>query len=138
MPGALMVSLRDLDTLARTIYGEARGESLTGKIAVGWVVRNRLAAARFGASIERVCRAPFQFSCWNSGDPNLAQLESVTSADPVFRDCICAAYAVLMNEVPDPTAGATHYHTPRVSPAWSRGHEACARVGAHEFYNDVR
>lgn len=34
----------DIDVLARTIWGEARGEGLGGQIAVGWCIRNRVEA----------------------------------------------------------------------------------------------
>ena len=37
-----MCNLVDIDTLARTIYGEARGESRQGKIAVACVILNRV------------------------------------------------------------------------------------------------
>jgi len=30
------------DILARTLWGEARGESLAGQIAVAWTIRNRV------------------------------------------------------------------------------------------------
>jgi spore germination cell wall hydrolase CwlJ-like protein len=32
----------DRDILARTLWGEARGESLDGKIAAAWTIRNRV------------------------------------------------------------------------------------------------
>ena len=40
----------DLDALTRVVYGEARGESDEGKIAVAWVVKNR--CAKSGKSIK--------------------------------------------------------------------------------------
>jgi spore germination cell wall hydrolase CwlJ-like protein len=33
---------KDRDVLARTIYGEARGEGMAGMFAVGWTIRNRV------------------------------------------------------------------------------------------------
>ena len=36
---------RDVDVLARTIWGEARGEGRAGQIAVGWAIRNQVEAA---------------------------------------------------------------------------------------------
>jgi hypothetical protein len=33
---------RDIDTLARTIWGEARNQGREGMIAVAWVIRNRV------------------------------------------------------------------------------------------------
>ena len=38
---ALACNDRALDLLARTVWGEARGECFRGKLAVAWVARNR-------------------------------------------------------------------------------------------------
>jgi spore germination cell wall hydrolase CwlJ-like protein len=38
----LVGQLSQLDTLALTIYGEARGERVEGRVAVACVVRNRI------------------------------------------------------------------------------------------------
>ena len=37
---------RDTDILARTIYGEARGESISGQEAIASVILNRVAIAK--------------------------------------------------------------------------------------------
>jgi hypothetical protein len=56
----------DVDTLARTIYGEARGENMLGKRAVAHVILNRVKAnSWWGKTIAGVCRYKWQFSCWN-------------------------------------------------------------------------
>jgi N-acetylmuramoyl-L-alanine amidase len=61
----------DVDVMARTIMGEARGEANQGKAAVGWVISNRVSAGTwYSGSVFEVCRKPYQFSCWNVGDPN--------------------------------------------------------------------
>ena len=39
-------SLADMETFARTIWGEARGESEEGQAAVAWVMRNRVMLPR--------------------------------------------------------------------------------------------
>lgn len=36
----MTVTERDSDILARTLWGEARGESLVGQIAVAWTIYN--------------------------------------------------------------------------------------------------
>lgn len=38
--------MKDVDVLARTIFGEARGETVSGMEAVASVVMNRLAFSR--------------------------------------------------------------------------------------------
>ena len=41
-----MTRLNDIDVLARTIYGEARGESISGQGAIASVVLNRVAFSK--------------------------------------------------------------------------------------------
>lgn len=64
---------RAVDTLARTIIGEARGQSLLDMLGVACVVRERVRRPGWwGRDWESVCKAPLQFSCWNDQDPNRA------------------------------------------------------------------
>ena len=51
----MTVTTRDIDILVRTVYGEARGESALGKLAVAWVVVNRAREYRVG--LGEACRA---------------------------------------------------------------------------------
>ena len=46
-----MIDKEAIDIMARTIYGEARGEEEEGQIAVGNVIKNRV--KKKGLSIER-------------------------------------------------------------------------------------
>jgi N-acetylmuramoyl-L-alanine amidase len=73
----------DLDTLAQTIWGEARQEGTKGMIAVGNVIKNRAAANKkmFGQGIKGVALKPKQFSCWNEGDPNREKLKDILQYD---------------------------------------------------------
>lgn len=125
-----------LDTLARTIWGEARGESQQGRLAVAWVVMNRVndAQKRWPRTIEEVCRQPKQFSCWNAKDRNLPKLLAVTGADPVFRECLQLAKLAVRNELPpDPTQGANHHHRDDVSPRWAAKMTKTRHIGRHVF-----
>ncbi|WP_207460161.1 cell wall hydrolase [Azospirillum sp. SYSU D00513] len=132
-----------VDILARTLWGEARGEPVRGIEAVAAVVMNRVARAQrrggwwWGDSVVAVCRKPYQFSCWNVGDPNRAKLLAVTADDPVFAACLRVARRAVSGLLPDPTGGATHYHRAGISPAWARGHGPSAEIGHHLFYNSV-
>jgi N-acetylmuramoyl-L-alanine amidase len=129
------------DILARTIYGEARGEYAEGGIApliaVGNVVMNRVRAkGRYGNSIVEVCRQPFQFSCWNEGDPNRKLLMRPEIADPVFIICSEVAARVALGQWPDLTRGSDHYHavTLPILPSWARNRKPRVRFGNHIFY----
>ena len=140
----------DVFDLARTIYGEARGSTQADRIAVAWVVRNRLARPGWWSrhpddipddTVQAVCREPQQFSCWNPTDPNRRVLDRLALpdalADPAFRLCLLAAIAVLDGLEPDPTEGSCHSHTAGVAPAWSRGRRPVAAIGGHLFFNDI-
>ena len=128
----------DLDALARTLYGEARSELYGGKVAVANVIINRVKARSwYGDSIRDVCLKPNQFSCWNAGDPNREKVESVTTSDDDFLECLDVATRVLAGAFPDLTFGSRHYHTPGVTPKWSRGNPPIIRIGGHLFFNNV-
>lgn len=130
----------DLDTLARTLYGEARGEPELGQIAVAWVVRNRAehpdrAAARWGApSIAGVCQRRFQFTCWNESDPNRARLLALDKNSALYLRLYDVASRVLLSEVPDPTNSATFYRVIGWPASWANGRKPVATIGRHEFF----
>ncbi len=138
-----MTRLNDIDVLARTIYGEARGESISGQEAIASVVLNRVAFAKrrgrywWGNSIADVCQAPQQFSCWNKSDPNYQKLIKVGSEDINFCMCQRIAERAVGGTLIDRTCGATHYHTRDISPKWSVGKVPCAEIGSHVFYNNI-
>lgn len=133
----------DVDTLARTLWGEARGEGLRGLEAVAAVVMNRVArtAARggywWGATVREVCRKRWQFSCWNEGDPSRPKLLAVDGDDREFALCLRIARRAVRGTLEDRTGGATHYHARHVHPAWAAGRVPSAEIGHHLFYNDV-
>lgn len=133
----------EIDILARTIYGEARGEyegfegGISALIAVGNVVMNRLKARSwYGQSIEEICQKPWQFSCWNKEDPNRAILMQDEIIDPVFSVCYQVATKVALKEWPDLTKGSDHYHatTLPIFPTWARGQKPKIRLAKHIFY----
>ncbi len=127
-----------LDTVARTIFGEARGENRGGRIAVAWVIRNRVSEPGWwGDDYVSVCRKAWQFSCWNQGDPNYELLLRVDDSNAVFRECLDVADDVVSGRAPDPTYGATHYHHQAIQPTWSVDAEPSVRIGVHVFYNDI-
>jgi spore germination cell wall hydrolase CwlJ-like protein len=138
----LSVDPDDADVMARTIMGEARGEPEQGKIAVGWVILNRAKSGKWfggGGDIFAVCRKPYQFSCWNPGDPNRSIITNASVGDPVFDQCLVAAQTVLGGSVADPTGEATHYFANYIStPAWAKPPaKLTVQIGVHKFYKNV-
>ena len=96
--------------LAKTIYGEARGESVETMLAVGWVIRNRLQAKRYGSTYKDVVLQPKQFSCWNKGDPNYRVIKGVIKGT-LWEVCIGVAIVVMQSmEKHNPVVGVRHYY----------------------------
>lgn len=127
----------DLDILARTIYGEARGETAEGKIAVGRVIINRWKSGKWfaGKTIAETCQKPWQFSAWNENDPNRAKLLAATPEK--LANSIRAAKAAEAGEGPEWLQGCTHYHTTAVKPKWADGHKPVGQIGSHLFYRNI-
>lgn len=126
------------DILARTIVGEARGEGHTGMIAVANVVLNRVAKPSWwGRTVKDVCLKPYQFSCWNVGDPNRSIILNLNSGFSIYNDALAIAQQVMGGMLADNTNGATHYKVKGVHAAWADGKTPCAVIGHHEFFNGI-
>ncbi|MBM3534868.1 MAG: cell wall hydrolase [Alphaproteobacteria bacterium] len=139
----------DVDTLARTIYGEARGEATAGMEAVASVIMNRAREAK--ATLARhpglarhplygdgspalACVAKLQFSCWNKNDPNREKLLAVDEDDKTFVRALAIAEKAIAGELEDRTGGANHYHAKNVQPGWAEMSKRTAEIGWHVFY----
>jgi N-acetylmuramoyl-L-alanine amidase len=133
----------ETDVLARTLWGEARGEGEDGMRAVACVVLNRAlhaeANGRFwwGSDIIQICQKPYQFSCWNRADPNFRKLQAVDQSDLAFAAALAIARQALAGGLEDMTDGATHYHARDITPYWARGETPCAVIGNHIFYRII-
>ncbi|MDR1361861.1 MAG: cell wall hydrolase [Holosporaceae bacterium] len=130
-------TFQDLDTLSRTIYGEARGElysyGIASFVAVANVVVNRK-KQNFAKTIHDVCVAPHQFSCWNHDDPNRKVIMDVTEKCAIFKRCIETAKNVLEDRWPDLTDGCDHYHQKYLKPQWAAYLQPKRIFGSHYFY----
>lgn len=135
--------MTDLEALALTIWGEARGEPIEGKVGVAMVMRNRVLAHYGGQkTFVGVCTAHAQFSAWTeeaaqmqaeyellTGDPTLAH-----HPDPDLRLCVEIAKATIAGTLSDNTRGANHYYNPSVvAPVWARTAPTLATLGHHRF-----
>lgn len=101
----------DLYLLARVVYGEGRGESYKGKVAIAAVVLNRVESSEFPNTIPKVVYQRGAFSIVDDGQINLSpDAEALKAA----RDA--------MNGW-DPTYGAVIYFNPAKTNnkyVWSR------------------
>jgi len=136
----MTVTEKDRDILARTLWGEARGEGVAGQIAVAWAIRNRVNDGKqkswWGEGYASVCLAKQQFSCWNKTDANYPYL---SGAKPIpfreFAQAQIAADQVMSGKVADPTSGATHYYATTMPkpPIWANGAKQTLKLGRHVF-----
>ena len=68
----------EIDHIAKTVWGEARGLSKTHQAGVVWAILNRCDDGRFGKGVIGVVTAPSQFAGYRSGNP----------VDPEIRDLV--------------------------------------------------
>ncbi len=127
--------------LARAIFGEARGETNEGKIAVGWVIRKRAENPRWwGSCFHSVILKPWQFSAFNEGDPNRPFVEDPLHTNSewdrrAWHECYVIAGQILRNEADDPTFGADHFYSIIISPPpWAEEQKFTVQIGNHRFY----
>lgn len=125
----------DVDTLARTAWGEARGEGDQGIQAVLNVIKNRRERAGGDTSYSDIALAPKQFSAWNPGDPNYQKMQSLSSEDLAGIEKM--VQDVLTGQSEDPTGGALYYHSVGHEPYWAKGQKPTATIGRHVFYGKL-
>ncbi|MBR0670389.1 cell wall hydrolase [Neoroseomonas soli] len=129
------------EILALTLWGEAADRPVRAIEALAALVMNRArraaesgGPAHWGSGVAGVCRAPFQFPCWNRNHPRHTALREVTPGDAALAICRRIAARALTGALPDPTGGATHVHDATVLPGWALGRPAAAEIGGFCFY----
>ena len=125
----------DIDIVAKTCWGEARGEGRKGMQAVAEVILNRAEDKRWPRTPADVAQQPWQFSAWNEGDPNRAKMELLGLDDTGLR----LAYRAVLDAMEGAgiVFGANHYFAPgsmSAMPRWARDMELVAEIGRHRFY----
>jgi len=108
-----------------------------GKLAIGWVIQNRVNRAKwYGNNYREVILKYKQFSAFNAGDANRNKMRNPLLWDSFNRwqECFEAAKLVLNNDAEDPTNGATHYCRADIEPHWAKSMEFIKQIGNHKFY----
>jgi spore germination cell wall hydrolase CwlJ-like protein len=118
-----------------TIWAEARGEPQEGRQAVAEVIRDRT-AQRYASdgTVAGTVLAPYQFSGWNSRDPNRVLAAGLDDDDPLVVLCQIAWLDALKGS--DLAHGALLYFNPAAvaEPDWVADSREVARIGRHVFY----
>lgn len=126
-----------LDTVARTIWAEARSDGIAGMTAVANVISNRVShPSWWGKTWEGVCRARSQFSCWNGGDENYRAMINVKPGDASFDVAVRIASDAIAGRLADTTKGATTYKVTKLPwpQSWGVVVPPLAVVGHQSFY----
>jgi hypothetical protein len=138
--------LDDSQFIALTLYGETRGESREGKIAVGSVILERVDHRKWdGTTIKEVCLMPYQFSCFLPNDPNYPALRQIAGEwdealqrSAVLTQCYEISRGLLSGEIPrDPVIAANHatqYKTISCKAVWEKDFKYVTTLGHHDFY----
>lgn len=121
---------------ALNIWMEARGEPYEGQLAVAEVMQTRMRRKyqSDGTVIGTVLR-PYQFSGWNTKDPNRLRAAQLEDTDGRYAMCRQAWRDVLAGTsvVPD----AVLYYNPAgvtLPPVWSIPANFVTIIGAHHFF----
>ncbi|MCD8309460.1 MAG: spore cortex-lytic enzyme [Clostridia bacterium] len=112
----------DLYLLAKCIYGEARGESYTGQVAVGAVVMNRVASSLFPNTVSGVIYQKDAFTAVSDGQINLTPDQTALNA---AQDALNGW---------DPTYGCLYYYNPATATSsWIFSRQTVTTIGRHVF-----
>jgi spore germination cell wall hydrolase CwlJ-like protein len=124
--------------VAATIFMEAAGESMEGKRAVASVIHNR--SVKSSKSLDAICLAPKQFSCWNEGVDSALQkvrtriAKSGTPDHRAWLECLEIANAMVGGKFV-PTLVADHYFADWIgAPRWASAMTRVSKIGKHIFF----
>ena len=112
----------NLNLLARLVYGEARGETYTGQVAVAAVVLNRVKSSSFPNTISGVIYQSGAFDAVSDGQINMTP---DSTANKAAQDALNGW---------DPSYGAIYYFNPSTATnkwIWSR--PMTVTIGKHRF-----
>jgi len=101
--------------LAKMLFGEARDCSELENIAIVYTAINRANdnVAWNGKTSKEAILEPYQYECFNLGNPNREKLKNPQKYEPkAYEDCLRIAKDVLSGKYKDPTNGATTYYQP--------------------------
>lgn len=138
--------LTDRQLMGLTIYGEARGESRAGRVAIGSVILERVEHRNWdGNTIQEVCLKPYQFSCFLPNDPNYPKLRQIAEnwfksvmSDKALNDCYALASNLIDKMTPRNSMIKAHhvlqYKTKDCDAGWAKSMKLITIIGNHQFY----
>lgn len=132
------------DAIARVTWAEAAGQGDSGLAGVVYTILNRLAARRWGESIDQIVNARAQFEPVMRAGGDWRALPAVRSAERARIDTILNL--ALEGRLPDLTGGALFFQNPKIVAARAAAGTVSPRlvhfggaapsvvIGDHAFY----
>ncbi|WP_245922503.1 cell wall hydrolase [Alkalicoccus saliphilus] len=119
---ATMHKLNEVEAAARTVHGEARGESFEGQVAVAGVIKNRVNSSEFPSAISEVVHQQRQFTAVDDGQyylqPDASSYQAVKEAWQGW----------------DPSQGALYYYNAATATSeWIFTRPVKFSIGKHTF-----
>lgn len=158
MADILVDDQKQIYCVALAIYGEGRGETNEGMIAIGYTVVNRTYYKRFSSDTCEVINQPSQFEPFAKGKylhrfaqtPHLNGIEHFPTRDMDDSNTAELFYRLAEDifylQIPDPTNGATYFWSPKVqkllgrnTPFWAKDKRFVylGRFGTQKYYNKI-
>lgn len=120
--------LSELKCISDNVYYEARGESVSGMIAVAHTTKNRVYNNKFDNNICDVVHENKQFS-WTNKNSNFGSFEFLK-----YIQAVNVSNNVLLGKIKDNTNGSLYFHTKKVKPIWRHKLKRTVSIGNHIFY----
>ena len=120
---------KEMRCLAGAVYFEARGEPLTGQLAVAQVIINRSEDGRFPRSYCGVVAQPGQFSFMRG-----SHMPAVREGTAAWDRAVAVAQIADKGLWESEAEGAVFFHARYVKPGWSRTKTRLAQIDTHIFY----
>ncbi|MFC7680494.1 cell wall hydrolase [Paenibacillus sp. GCM10028914] len=116
------MSKYEVDMMSKVIYGEARGESYTGQVAIGAVLMNRFKSSQFPNTMKGVIYQKNAFTVVTDGQFNLKPSQTA------YKAALDAVRGV------DPTKNALYYFNPKLTTSkWMLSRPRTVKIGNHIF-----
>jgi N-acetylmuramoyl-L-alanine amidase len=114
--------IQEIETMAHVVYGESRGESYQGQVAVAAVILNRVDSDDFPDTVHDVVFQKNAFTAINDGQFNLQPNDTAYHA---VKDALLGW---------DPTYGSVYYYNQELATdQWIFTRTVTKQIGNHQF-----
>lgn len=120
-----------------TIWQESRNQPFEGMVAVGEVIRERVwRHYNCDGTVIGACLAAFQFSGWNTQDPNRIPSLKLDDSNHVVNLCKEAWWKSQSLQYAKGAVLYCNLKTVHPRPSWAKEEKIVAVIGDHTFFSD--